>query len=272
MKKESLSIRLLYNTVLGRFFLKFITKVSFSNLARIFLDSRFSKPMIKRYIKNYKINMDEYEECSYKSFNDFFVRKRKLITADTHPASVISPCDGYLTVYKIDEASVFNIKNSSYSLKELLQNEALAKKFKGGMCFIYRLAPHHFHRYSFIDDGRIVSEQKIAGILHCVRPVACDRYKVYIQNQREYTLIEADNLGAIIQMEIGAIIVGRINNHKNCEIVSKGQEKGYFEFGGSTIIVLTEKDAVKVNEEILVNSEKDVETDVKIGAAVGMVL
>lgn len=264
MSKESLSVRFLYNTAVGRLFLKALVNPGFSRIAGAFLDSCFSKPMIGYYIKSHNINMEEYEEKKYRSFNDFFIRKRREIIFDKSPSSFINPCDGYLTCYKIDSDSCFKIKNSTYTLKELLDDETLAQKYKDGTCLIYRLTPRHFHRYSFSDNGKVTGGKKIGGVLHCVRPVACDRYNVYVQNQREYVLIETENFGTVVQMEIGAIIVGKINNHE-CTAVKKGEEKGYFEFGGSTIIVLLEKDVAFVDETVVNNSLIDVETEVKIG-------
>ena len=150
-------------------------------------------------------------------------------------------------------------------MKELLNSETLAKKYKGGTCLIYRLTPRHFHRYSFVDDGKIKGGAKIPGVLHCVRPVACDRYNVYVQNKREYVLIETENFGTVVQMEVGAIIVGKINNNIEYGVAKRGEEKGYFEFGGSTVIVLLEKDVAFVDETVVNNSLIDVETEVKIG-------
>lgn len=265
MNKENIFIRFLYNTCFGRFILRFLTSPWISSVARVFLISPLSKPMIKGFVKNNGIDMNEYENKKYNSFNSFFIRKRKTLEFDENPSALISPCDGYLSIYKINDDSVFNIKNSSYSLKDLLKNDELSEEFKGGYLFIYRLTPRHFHRYSYIDNGEIISSVKIPGKLHCVRPVALNRYPVYVQNQREYQISETENFGKIIQMEVGAIIVGRIKNHIDCGKVLRGQEKGYFEFGGSTIIVLVKKDMIKPDRKILEDTKKDIETEVKIG-------
>lgn len=265
MKKENIFIRFLYNSCFGRFILRFLTSPWISSVARVFLISPLSKPMIKGFVKKNGIDMNEYETIKYNSFNSFFIRKRKAIEYDENSIAVISPCDGYLSIYEINDDSVFDIKNSSYNVKDLLKNDNLAESFKGGYCFIYRLTPRHFHRYSYVDNGEIISSAKIPGKLHCVRPVALNRYPVYIQNQREYQIIETENFGKIVQMEIGAIIVGRIKNHKESGRIFRGQEKGYFEFGGSTIIVLFKKDMISPDKIILANTKKDIETEIKIG-------
>lgn len=269
MSKESKSVRFLYNTKSGRACLKLLVHPFVSNTARVYLNSPLSKPIIKSFVKKNNIDLDEYEDKKFSSFNKFFIRNKKEVEFDSDINSFISPCDGYLSVYEINDNSVFNIKNTNYDLKSLLEDETLADEFKGGHCFIFRLMPHHFHRYMFTDNGVIKSFKSIKGVLHCVRPVACRRYPVYVQNQRTYAEIETENFGKIIQMEVGAIIVGRIKNHKTDPFVLRGQEKGYFEFGGSTIIILTKKGAVKVDEKFIANTNNGIETDIKIGEKVG---
>lgn len=272
MRKENCIIRLLYNTSPGRLLLKALINPSVSNAAGIFLSSVLSKPLIDYYIKKHKIDMSEYEECKYKSFNDFFTRKKKHISVSHKSSELISPCDGYLSVYNIDELALFSIKNSIYDLRTLLKDEKLAERYRGGTCFILRLTPHHFHRYLFVDNGNIVFKKSIPGVLHCVRPIACCRFPVYIENQRVCTEIQTEAFGTVIQMEIGAILVGRIHNHPVGSFVYRGQEKGFFEFGGSTIILLTQKDTVSVDKQIMYNTENNIETEVHIGEKIAEVI
>ena len=137
--------------------------------------------------------------------------------------------------------NLLRIKNTIYDLAGLLKNNILAEEFIGGYGLIYRLTPKHYHRYIFPDDAMAGKPKRIEGILHCVRPVALDRYPVFTENTREYTVLETENFGKIIQMEIGAIMVGKITNHKLVGRVARGMEKGCFEFGGSTIVVLVKK-------------------------------
>ena len=253
----------LYKTVIGRCFLKILTRPFFSKMCGAFLNTSLSKPMIKHYTKKYDIDLNEYEKKNYDCFNSFFTRKRKILDINTDKSAFISPCDGYLSVYKIDDNSVYHVKNVDYSLSELLKSEKEANEYKNGLCFIFRLAPHNFHRYCFEDSGEIIYEKKIDGILHCVRPLATSSCPVYIQNSREYTKIKTDNFSDVIQMEVGAMIVGKIKNNKHGKYVLREQEKGYFEFGGSTVIVL-------VKENILEYEANDEQTEipVKIGTAV----
>ncbi|MBQ8825448.1 MAG: phosphatidylserine decarboxylase [Ruminococcus sp.] len=270
MKKESCIIRFLYRTCIGRAILKIIICPKFSKIVSHYLNSSFSKWLIKRYIKKYNMNMDEYETVEYTSFNNFFIRCRKNNFFDEEPENLISPCDGYLSVYKIDSDCNLKIKHSDYTIQSLLQDEILSKKYQNGICMVFRLEPHNYHRYIYIDNCTVEKEVRIAGVLHCVRPVACEKFPVYVENSREYALLNTEHFGSIIQMEIGALLVGKIKNYHDLNNVSRGQEKGYFEFGGSTIVLLFEKDMIIPNDDIIRNTEFGIETPVKAGTQVGV--
>ena len=240
---ESLAIDFLYKTCVGRFFLKGLVNPKVSKFAAKLLSSRASAAFVPFFVKRNKIDINEYviPEGGYKSFNDFFTRRIKPENRVIEDGELISPCDGYLTVSYIDETSVFHIKNTRYSLKELLKNSSLANEFNGGTALIFRLTPAHYHRYVFCATGVVGKAKRIHGILHSVKPICHEMFPVFIQNSREYTVINNNNLGNLIQMEVGALLVGKIsNNHYSPgDKICAGREKGYFEYGGSSIVVLT---------------------------------
>ncbi|MDW2800755.1 phosphatidylserine decarboxylase [Clostridium boliviensis] len=146
----------------------------------------------------------------------------------------------------------------------------MAAEYQNGTCLIFRLAPQNYHRYCYIDNGLAVKQVSIPGILHCVRPTALNTYPVYIQNSREYTIINTKNFDTVIQMEIGALIVGKIHNHNNHIYTERGAEKGYFEFGGSTIILLLKRGILQMDERIIENMKKGIETTVKYGECIAL--
>lgn len=268
---ENKSISFLYKTLPGRVLLRLLIKPILSGFFGFIMDRGISKPFISRLTKSYGICLDDYKDVKYKSFNDFFTRELKEGSRpiSANPSDVISPCDAKLTAYPITSESVFLIKNSAYSVKDMLRDEQLAKKFDDGVCLIYRLMPDDYHRYCHIDDGNIVSHKKIKGVLHTVRPIAFDRYNVYKENAREYSVLQTRNFGKVIQMEVGALFVGRIINHKTDGAFSRGEEKGMFEFGGSTIVMLFQKNTVSINNTIFENTQNDKETIVKQGYIIG---
>lgn len=270
-QKDKLKVRFLYRTPLGRILLWLLIRKSVSNFFGFMMNRRVSKLSVKRFAKKNKINMSECEEKKFKSFNSFFKRKLK---NESRPfsqniADFCAPCDGKLTAYEITESSVFNVKNSKYQVADLLKDDELADKYMGGTCLIFRLTPDDYHRYFFVDDGEIIKTKKIKGVLHTVRPIVHKRYKVFTKNAREWTLMRTNNFGEIVQVEVGALFVGKIKNIIKSGTFGREEQKGMFEFGGSTIIMLLQKDAVKISDDILQNTKQNKETVIKLGNVIG---
>lgn len=236
------------------------------------LDSPLSVALVKPFIKSNSIDMSDYEQKSYKSYNDFFTRKIKKgkRPIDLSGEHLISPCDGAALVLPINEESVFHIKKSLYTVRQLLRSKKLAQKYQGGSAVILRLSVTDYHRYCYVDDGVVTDCRTIPGILHTVQPIANDYYPIYHENAREYCMLHSENFGDIVVMEVGALFVGRIVNDKNKALVKRGEEKGRFEFGGSTIVLLLEKDRVEWKQELLDNSARGVETPVKMGEVIAI--
>ena len=264
-------LKFLYYTKIGALILKPITARWISKLAGKYLDSRLSRHKIKGYVKKHKIDLSQYEKENYPSFNAFFTRRirSELRPFDFAPEAFVSPCDGKLSLYRLTENARFTVKGFEYTAAELLKNAELAKKFEGGYCFIFRLCVEDYHRYFYFDDGVKSENTFIKGRLHTVQPVALGRRRVFTENCREYTVIETAHFGTAVQCEVGAMMVGRIVNYHGAGEVKRGEEKGKFEFGGSTIIVLTQKGAVLPDEEFLKNTAEEKETKVKCGEKIG---
>lgn len=121
----------------------------------------------------------------------------------------------------------------------------------------------------FICDGVITSNYKINGKFHSVNPVAYKNYEVFKENTRECTSIKTNDMGLVTYVEVGALLVGKIKNIITTGKIKKGEEKGYFEYGGSTIVLLFEKDKITLDEEIINNSLNGFETYVKYGEKIG---
>ena len=157
----------------------------------------------------------------------------------------------------IDEAHT-PVSSGDYTWKSSYEN---------GICLVFRLSVSHYHRYCFLDNLKIIKNCFLKGRLHTVRPVALERYPVFIQNCREYTVMQTENFGTVTQIEVGAMLVGKIKNHHTSGEFLKGEEKGMFLYGGSTIVVLLEKNAAELDPRYFENTEKGIETDVKMGEA-----
>lgn len=261
----------LYNNVLGRIILKPLISPAISKMAGAFMNSALSKPFIKGFIKKNSIDMSDYYEVKYTSFNDFFTRKiiPQKRNIDRSDDAFISPCDSKLSVYTIDSDSCFSIKKSLYSVNELIQDKNLADEYKNGYCLVFRLAVDDYHRYHYIDSGEKSDNYYIKGKLHTVRPIAVHNIPVFRQNCREYTILNTNRFGKIVQIEVGAMMVGKIQNEHQSGHFGFGEEKGRFLFGGSTIVLLVQKDAVQIDKEIIENTQNGYETIVKLGQRIG---
>lgn len=269
---DSGALNFLYRNTFGRICLKIVTLPVVSKLGGIFLGSALSKPLVNPFIKKHNINMYDYgRNHSFKSFNAFFTRRVRKETrpVDMRADSLIAVCDAKLTAYRIDENSVFHIKGSDYSVETLLKNRELSWDYINGYCLVFRLTVDDYHRYCYIDDGYKKDNTHIRGRLHTVQPVSMGEYDIYKENSREYTVMHTENFGQVTQVEVGALMVGKIKNHQRACRFRKGQEKGLFEFGGSTIVVLLQQGAAQIQEEILDNTANSLETVVKMGETIG---
>lgn len=265
--EENLFLRVLYRTIPGRFLLKLLVHPGVSRLAGWILSAPISKCFVRPYIKKYGIPMSGYVEREYSSFNDFFTRRR--LPQQIEGEGLISPCDGLLSAYRIDKSSRFRVKETEYSLGDLLKDGELAEEYQGGVCLIFRLTPRHYHRYCYIDDGYQGEDRVIPGVLHSVRPICCESYPVYIQNSREYTLLYTEHFGAVVHMEVGALLVGRIVNTHGRGRMLRGQEKGHFEFGGSTILLMFKRGCVVIDEKLFSAAARGQECPVRMGEIIG---
>ncbi len=261
----------LYRNVFGRIILKLLVRPFVTKFSGCYMNSKRSRKKIKKFISNNSgINMSEYEECEYKSFNEFFTRKIKedsrTINYDT--TRLISPCDSKLSVYKIDENSIFNIKDSMYKVEDLVKNKELANKYLDGHALIFRLTVDDYHRYCYVDSGTKEKNIHIKGVFHTVNPIALEKYNIYKRNTREYTILHTDNFRDVVMVEVGALMVGKIKNHHQEYKFEKAEEKGMFLFGGSTIVMLVDKDVI-IDEDLIENTKNNFETIVKYGEGIG---
>lgn len=270
-RKQHDVARFFYKTACGRSMLKVLAAPTVSRACGKFLDSKASKGLAKRYIRKNHIDPNDYYGWPYRSFNSCFTRKireeKRPIAPD--PDSLISPCDGYLSAYKVDEGTVLPIKQSSYSVNSLLENDELASRYAEGTCLVFRLNVDNYHRYCYIDDGEKEDNTFIPGRLHSVRPVALEKYPVFVRNSREYTVMHTEHFGTVTQVEVGAMLVGKIKNYHSYYAPHRGEEKGLFEYGGSTIILLFEKGAVQLDPALFADTVAHKERQVRLGEAIG---
>ncbi len=270
-KDDSGSLTFLYKTALGRLILKGLTAPGLSRLAGRYMDSGLSKHLIPGFAKKNGIDLTICQKTEFSSFNDFFTRKLKPDTrsVDMTPEALTAPCDGRLSAYPITETGEIPIKASRYTVKRLLGNDPAADRFAGGLCLVFRLCVGDYHRYHYFDSGVKGENHFIPGRLHTVRPIAMESVPVFHENSREYTLMETAHFGLAAQIEVGALLVGKIKNHQQTGSFERGQEKGLFLYGGSTVVLLLEAERAELLPEFPVDGqERQVHWGQRIGTAI----
>lgn len=270
-------LKIQYNTPAGRCGLELLFKRKlYSSLFGKLCDCRLSAGKIKGFVDRYRIDMSECADGirDFKSFNDFFTRRLKPEARNfaADPDLLLSPCDGRVRAWKdIDRKNVLQVKGFSYTLEELLADREAAQKYHGGICMAVRLAPVDYHRFHFIDWGRCGGSKDIKGACYSVNPVALNTIPaLFCRNRRAVSILRSTNFGDIACVEIGATFVGSIiQTYKPDTAVARGDEKGYFKLGGSTVLLFLEKDTAAVDEDILLQTEMGYEVKVSAGETVG---
>ncbi len=264
-------LQTVYGSRAGRMMIHPFLCPAVSKLVGWILDQNVSAVLIRPFVKSNQIELKGCEKQTFDSWNDFFTRRLK---KGERPFSLdedvlVSPCDSKLTVYQIGENLRVPVKQTLYRVQDLLRDKKLAKRYEGGLLCVFRLSVEDYHRYMYIDDGCESSRRRIEGILHTVNPVANDVYPIYKENTREYSILKSQHFGSVLMMEVGAMMVGKIVNHKQKQSVRRGEEKGYFAFGGSTVILMFEKDKAVIDSDIVKNTELGYETKVRQGETIG---
>lgn len=225
---------------------------------------------IQKDIEEYKIQMDDYVGTNFTSYSEFFLRKfkkgKRPIIAD--PDKMAAFAEGrYLGFNKVEPDHRYPVKGQYLSSEALLGDSELAKDFMGGPILICRLCPIDYHHFHFPDNGKVIKRFRVAGQFHSVNVLALkNKDDVFCVNEREVSILQTENFGKLAYIEVGAMCVGKIIQEKeNVKKFKKGQLKGHFEFGASTVIILGQKNKWKVSRDILKHSNVNRESFVKLG-------
>jgi phosphatidylserine decarboxylase len=234
--------------------------------------TRRSARKIPRFTADYNIDTSEFAQDSFASFNAFITRKLRpeARPIDPSPTHLIAVADSKLLATHLDDQASIAVKHATFSTASLLDDDELSLGYKGGTCLVFRLSVDDCHRFAYPDAGTLVSSKEIPGKLHSVQPIAQQTCRVFHQNKRRVSVLATASLGQVVQVEVGALLVGGLHDHQ-LPSFERGQEKGYFELGGSTVILLLKQGVVRINRAIEEQSRQGIETKVKLGQAVGEV-
>lgn len=264
----------LYNNPVGEASLWFLVKRKMvSSLYGDMMDRTASAEKIAPFVEEFNVDLSIAQKQQFGSFNEFFTRELKKNTRpiDTNYRVAVSPADGKLLAWENISDNDFIVKGYRFDVVSFLNDDLLAENYKSGSLVVIRLAPPDYHRFHFPVGGIVSKTIEIEGDYYSVNPIALrEMVEIFCLNKREFAVIENPVFGKVIMAEVGATMVGSIIQTYQNGIVKKGEEKGYFEFGGSTVVLLFEKGKIKIDEDLLNNTAKGLETSIKMGEQISL--
>ena len=269
-------LRWAYGNPLGRLTVALAVKrLWFSRWYGWRMDRPASRAKVAPFIRDFAVDVNEFADPvdSYATFNDFFYRKLKPTARPIAEGEQLAvfPADGrHLAIRDVSAADSFYIKGQRFDLDRFVGDAALVAEFEGGSMLISRLCPVDYHRFHFPVGGQTSAAELLPGSLRSVSPLALRRQlSILWENRRERTVVESDAFGKVLVFEIGATCVGGIHQTYTPGGVAKGDEKGYFSFGGSCVTTLFKKGAIRLDDDLIENSAKGIEVYAKMGQRCG---
>ena len=266
----------LYATATGRlFFRTFLNRPFCSRLVGRWQQSAWTRRQIRPFAERYRIDLEELELPldHYRNFNDFFIRRLKpqARPCDPDPTRLCSPADGKVLVYpRLDPVDRLPVKSCAFTVDSLLGEIVDPAPYRGGAALVVRLAPYDYHRFHFPADGQAAPAAMVAGGYHSVNPLALERVPdIFHRNRRAICQLDTPHFGKIACVEVGALNVASIVQTYAPGPCARGGEKGYFQFGGSTIVLLFAPGTVAFDDDLVTDSAAGLEVHVRTGAGVG---
>lgn len=270
-------LRFTYGNPLGRLSLEaLIKRAFFSNWYGRRMSAAASRARVAPFIQKYRLNAAEFADdpSIYATFNEFFYRKLKPGSRPVFPDpdAAVFPADGrHLGFADISQTPGMFVKGKVFCLEKLCGSAELAARYKRGTVVLSRLCPVDYHRFHFPVSGTPGAPTLINGPLYSVNPIALRRNINYLtENKRSYCLIETEEFGDVLMFEVGATCVGGFEYTYSPGVpMRKGDEKGYFKFGGSETITIFEPGRISLADDLLENSAKGRELYARMGDFLG---
>lgn len=282
------AMRFLFDTKPGLILAeRFLTKTWFSRLYGYYKSGAWSKPGIQDFIHKYHIRSQDFADADFQNFNQFFYRKFKdgVREFPTDPRCLGSPAEGRLLAYaEASQCPFLPIKNQQVPMDELVGrvpsgtrhhaglDATVWESFKQGPTLILRLSPLDYHRFHAPDEGRILSQSVVKGDLFTVHPMGwASRPDVFFRNHRMVSVLETKNFGLLLYVAVGGFCVGRIRSSLVSGAFRRGQELGWFEMGGSTLLLCGQRNAFQIDSDLLQSSVGRLESLVKLGEKIATI-
>ena len=243
------------------------------------MDQPSTRARIAPFIKEYELDASEFVRSvdEFANFNEFFFRRLKpeARPIDSNAESVVFPADGrHLCVPDLSQCDGLFVKGEMFGLRQLLNDDALAEQYASGSLLLSRLCPVDYHRFHFPAAGVPGATRLINGPLYSVNPIALrQNIQILATNKRCLTRLQTEAFGEVLLLEIGATCVGSICQTFHPGLpVNKGDEKGYFRFGGSSTMTIFEPNRIRFDEDLIENSRHQRELYARIGDHMGQLV
>lgn len=273
------AIRFLYGNTLGSLINTLVARIPLvSSIFGGWQKAPWTKRNVIPFIESYRMDPSEFLNPpeTFTSFNDFFIRRLKPESRPIEQGEEIAvlPTDArYLFYSNIAQTDGYLVKGKKFSLQSLLRDKELANRYHRGSMVIARLCPTDYHRFHFPLDCIPSSPKLINGALYSVNPIALKKnINIFTENKRTITTLQTDKFGQVLYIEVGATNVGSIHQtYTPGKQHLKGDEKGYFSFGASSIILLFEPNAIQFDDDLLKASQQRIEIRGLMGQSMGAV-
>lgn len=271
-------LRRIYGNPLGRLTLHAVVKRAFfSAIYGWAMDRPGSARRVAPFIREYGLNTAEFAEedpATYRTFNDFFYRRLKPSArpVDPRPDMAVLPADGrHLGFADASKTGGIYAKGQTFDIPALVGDRALGERYARGTVVCSRLCPVDYHRFHFPVAGTPGTPVPIDGLLYSVNPIALRRSAAFLwENKRQRVSLDAGPFGLVTIVAIGATNVGSIiETYAPGQPVAKGDEKGYFRFGGSFLATLFEPGRIRLEDDLLEAGREGVELYAKVGSPLG---
>ncbi len=271
-------LRWAYGNPLGRLSVQLIAKrLWFSAWYGRQMNRPASRSRIRPFVKRFGLDPGEFVKPldQFEHFNDFFARDLKPEARPIAPSTrcAVFPADGrHMGFQDLSAVDAVFVKGQPFNLPALFQDTTLAERYQRGAAVLSRLCPTDYHRFHFVVGGKASRPVLLGGHLYSVSPLALRRRLAFLwQNKRMLTQLSSPEFGRVVIVEFGAANVGSIHQTFQPEKpVLKGQEKGFFMFGGSAVMTFFEPGRAVLAKDILQNTRNQRETYARMGDAMAL--
>jgi phosphatidylserine decarboxylase len=265
----------LYGDRVGKLLLKHVlSRRTFSWLYGFAKRTKGSRAKIREFIDTLGVDTAEVEKPldAYASLDEFFSRKLRpgARPVDEHPDHLLAPCDGRALAWQCLRGGDLVVKRTRTTIPTLIGDPATAAEFPDPAGLLVRLAAADYHRCHFPADGTASPARAAGSRLPSVHPIALEKGAPSFENYRMVTRLDSEAFGPLLIIEVGALTVGSIVQTFTPAPVRRGQEKSYFRFGGSALLMLAQASRIRFDDDLLQSTDQGVESQVRVGTRVAV--